>query len=103
MITYLYTLEYSDYVIPHAHTQFEPLLANVAVFAVADKYDIPDLQRLAMYKISGVLNNKNLESQFPQMIEAIFEAAPDMSDDFHKQARIQRKGAVATLLTIISA
>ena len=109
MLKYLYTLDYDDNgevasVAKYTHDKgasadlqattlteekqscaydsprYPELLNNIAVYAIADKYDIPELEVLAALKFdnalccSGIV--KDLAS-FPAIVDAVFDTTPD--------------------------
>ena len=101
MLIYLYTLEYEDTgkmasIVPYSTDMtssqetktnedlpadksqlFVKLLNNIAVYAVADKYDIPSLKVLARSKVDVLISGHSLTSDLPTLIDAIFSTTPD--------------------------
>ena len=49
---------------------------NVAVYAIADKYGIPELKELAKTKFKPLLLCAHLTSKTPIFVNAIFETTP---------------------------
>ena len=115
MLSYLYTLDYSDERLPDDSTEtvvaeatlpphlrhktksaagsetrsgrpssgveskplYDPKrLNNVLVYAVADKYDIPELKELAKRKFQGLMNNEWFNVEFEAVRNAVFESTP---------------------------
>ena len=100
MLTYLYTFDYDDeeeaasiapYMLEPAeikapspnvplsdrqaliHTR---LLNNVAVYAIAEKYDIPELKELAQVKFESSLGDQEPHSNLPIIVNAVWETTP---------------------------
>ena len=108
MLEYLYTLDYDDNgevadVANYAHgkgastdlqvptvtekqqlsahdlTGYHQLLNNIAVYAIADKYDIPELEALAVTKFNDALWNSTLGRDMASLraiIDAVFDTTP---------------------------
>ena len=59
---------------------YHRVLNNIAVYAIADKYDIPELEALAATKFSDALclwgEEMDLAS-LPAIVDAVFDATPD--------------------------
>ena len=108
MLTYLYTLDYDDegekasiasYIndtgtgaTSHAtvetaelpvvceETSYHRLLNNIAVYAIADRYNIPELEQLAETKFETALVLSDLGCDLPSLpmiMDAVFETTPD--------------------------
>lgn len=110
MLKYLYTLDYDDNgeaadVANYAHDKgasadlqattvteeeqlsadnppeaYHNLLNNIAVYAIADKYDIPELEVLAATKLENALNLCALVrylASLPAIVDAVFDTTPD--------------------------
>ena len=109
MLNYLYTLDYDDdgeaaSVANYSHdkdaseillattvTEEQPLSAhdppdytellnNIAVYAIADKYDIPELEVLAATKFEKALPCSGLVqdlASLPAIVDAVFDTTPD--------------------------
>ncbi|KAI9781051.1 MAG: hypothetical protein M1839_006326 [Geoglossum umbratile] len=55
-----------------------PLFSAIHVYAIADKYDIPDLKRFARSRFQDwALKGIWLRKDFPAIIRAVFELTPD--------------------------
>ena len=111
MLKYLYTLDYDDTgeaadVANYAHGKgtsahlrattatdeeqssaddppgkYHHLLNNIAVYAIADKYDIPALEMLAATRFESALHCSGLESDLaslPAIVDAVFDTTPDV-------------------------
>ena len=113
MMKYLYTLDYDDEgeaasVATYGHgkgasgnlqaatvieedelsennsSSYHKLLNNVAVYAIADKYDIPELGALAAKKFCTAIWDSMLVTDMASLraiIDAVFEATPDAKRD----------------------
>ena len=74
----------------HDPPDYSKTLNNIAVYAIADKYDIPALQVLAAEKFKQALWNdrrvlKDLAS-LPAIIDAVFDTTPDTQVGVRKEA-----------------
>ena len=111
MLKYLYTLDYDDTGEPanvanYAHGKgastnlqattatdeeqssgddplgnYHHLLNNIAVYAIADKYDIPELEMLAATRFESALHGSGLGSDLaglPAIVDAVFDTTPDV-------------------------
>ena len=99
MLTYFYTLNYDDegayaFLASYAHRMiYQPSLVdlqlpeheefklnkemnNVAVYAIADKYDIPELKELAKAKLRVTLSSGQLDYLALKVVDAIFVTTP---------------------------
>ena len=59
---------------------YPELLNNIAVYALADKYDIPELGMLAVTKFDCALHCSGIENDLaslPAVIDAVFDTTPD--------------------------
>ena len=114
MLKYLYTLDYDDTgeaadVAKYAHGKgasanlqattatdeeqssaddparnYHHLLNNIAVYAIADKYDIPELEALAAKKFSGAIWESTIGLDMARLraiIDAVFDVTPDAKCD----------------------
>ena len=64
----------------HDPPDYPELLNNIAVYAIADKYDIPELEVLAATKFEYALRCSGLErdrASLPAIIDAVFDTTPD--------------------------
>ena len=52
------------------------LLNNISEYAIADKYEIPDLNKLAEVKFSAIISEIWPHKDFPAVIQAVFESTP---------------------------
>ena len=109
MLRYLYTLNYDDHgeaasVANYTHNKgaseyllattvteeqqwsardppnYPELLNNVAVYAIADKYGIPELEVLAATKFENALQNSCIYedlASLPTIVDAVFDTTPD--------------------------
>ncbi|MCJ1450412.1 hypothetical protein MMC28_000743 [Mycoblastus sanguinarius] len=98
MLTYLYTLDYDDDGEPASLKQYilngsdslktttvpeggaqrhAKLMNNVAVYAIAEKYDIPELKELAKTKFTEILGIGILTPDIPMVVDAVFTITPD--------------------------
>lgn len=109
MLKYLYTLDYDDNgeatdMANYAHDNgastdlqaptltekqqlsvldppdYRKVLNNIAVYAIADKYDIPELEALAVTKFNHALWISRLGmnlANLPAIVDAVFDATPD--------------------------
>lgn len=103
MLTYLYTLDYDDagedasieqYMLNTCKAEkttvaaplseeessaFARVINHVAVYAVADKYDIFELKMLATTKFGVMLHGqgRTLAAWLPAVVHAVFETTPD--------------------------
>ena len=109
MLKYLYTLDYDDKgeaasVANYTHDKgasenllvtkmteeqqssardppdYPELLNNIAVYAIADKYDVPELEVLAATKFRDALQCSGIEedlASLPALIDAVFDTTPD--------------------------
>jgi len=120
MLTYLYTLKYdddgeaglpthymlnecSDIVTTVPDREFVPLpedeatrhlklMNNVVVYAMAEKYNIPELKELAKVKFNKALNPSPLTLNLPPIVHAIFATTP--STDYGLRGTIISLGAI---------
>ena len=58
-------------------TQDPRMMNNVLVYAVAEKYDIPDLKGLAKDKFQSLARSKWPHDDFCALVEAVFSTTPD--------------------------
>ena len=59
-------------------TRHDPrMMTNVLVYAVAEKYDIPDLKDLAKHKFGTLARSKWPQDEFHAVTEAVFSTTPD--------------------------
>ena len=59
---------------------YHKLMNNIAVYAIADKYDIPELEVLAATKFEDTLVSESImasRASIPAIIDAVFDATPD--------------------------
>lgn len=49
---------------------------NVVVYAVAQKYDIPELKELAKERLTKSLREGGLMADLPSIVDAIYETTP---------------------------
>ena len=109
MLNYLYTLDYDDngdaasvtiythgkganenlqativtegeQLSAHDPPDYYELMNNIAVYAIADKYDIPELEVLAVTKFKKALHCSNIVedlASLPAIIDAVFDTTPD--------------------------
>lgn len=61
----------------HDPPGYHELLNNIAVYVIADKYDIPDLEMLAATKFENALQNSGMVASLPAIIDAVFDATSD--------------------------
>lgn len=93
MLTYLYTLDYYDggnvpdisHYLLGSSTNLDTtagtpcteetaqIINNIAVYAIAGKYDIPELKALAKTKFGSLLSQQELTADIPRIISAVFE------------------------------
>lgn len=106
MLKYLYTLDYDDNgeaasVADYTHNKgasgnlstttateeqqwsapdYPEVLNNIAVYAIADKYDIPELEVLAATKFENALKGSGIEedlASLPAIVDAVFDTTPN--------------------------
>jgi len=75
MVNYMYQLDYTYE--PKAEHETSHMMIDVQMYAIADKYDIPGLKRLAILKFRGLTNASWKTPAFPEAIKAIYETTPD--------------------------
>ena len=64
----------------HHPPNYTELLNNIAVYAIADKYDIPELEVLAATKFEDALPCSGLVrdlASLPAIVDAVFDTTPD--------------------------
>lgn len=96
MLTYLYTVDYDDKSDDNglasagaepATSQFErvkadgslidQMIADVLVYAIADKYNIPELKELSMSKFEALLDDESVPNKFAAVVDAVYTTTPD--------------------------
>ncbi len=96
MLTYLYTVDYDDKCdntglasagAEPATSQFEQvkadsslidqMIADVLVYAIADKYNIPELKELSMSKFEALLDDESVPNKFAAVVDAVYTTTPD--------------------------
>ena len=75
MLYYLYNFEYSDVV--NEQEAFSPIVFNVYVHSIADKYNIDDLEKLAVSKFSSRAKEEWNSQAFADAIQLVFGEAAD--------------------------
>lgn len=75
MINYMYQLDYTYE--PKAEHETSHMMIDVLMYAIADKYDMPGLKRLALLKFTALVNASWRTAAFPTAIKAIYETTPD--------------------------
>ena len=50
---------------------------NIMVYAIADRYELPDLKRLAKNKFLETTNHISSNNEFAEMTRAVFSTMPD--------------------------
>ena len=61
-------------------SNYPELLNNIAVYAIADKYDIPELEVLAATKFENAIQCSGIEedlASLPIIVDAVFDTTPD--------------------------
>ena len=76
------------------HTQ---LLNNIIVYAIANKYDIPQLKLLAREKVEMLLSKHTMSPDLPLIIDVIFKTTPSSDKDLRSVAITFCKGHVCDL------
>ena len=71
---------------------------NVAVYAIADKYGIPELKELAKTKFKPLLLCAHLTSKTPIFVNAIFETTPSTDPGLREVAIEFCQSHVRTIL-----
>ena len=61
----------------HNQPDYHELLNHIAVYVIADKYDIPELEVLAAAKFENALQRSRIVATLPAIIGAVFDASSD--------------------------
>ena len=77
MVTFFYNADYDDE-LPDG-TEFSRLQLHIRMFALADKYDIPDLSIVAAKKYSSGCDTSWNPSEFLTSIRDVYETTPPSS------------------------
>lgn len=77
MLRYLYTGSYHDDSGDAKQSDLTPILFNVHMHTIADKYDIPPLVTLAEAKFAERAEEEWISADFANAIEEVYATAPD--------------------------
>ncbi|KAM3417136.1 hypothetical protein BST61_g8711 [Cercospora zeina] len=86
MLTYMYTADYSDKGKFFSVSFFEPILFNVHVHTIGDKYGMPDLCKLAEAKFAELAAKCWRTAGFAKAVEEMYTTAPDSKRNLQKTA-----------------
>ena len=82
MLFYLYHFDYSDAV--NEQEAFTPIVFDVYMHSIADKYNIDDLEKLAASKFSTRAREEWKTQAFADAIQLIFTQAADRQQELRK-------------------
>lgn len=86
MLRYLYTGQYNDDDGGTPEPPLPSLLFNVHLHIMGDKYDIPDLCKVAEERFAATAGDKWYTTDFANAIAEIYKTAPDTKGVLHKTA-----------------
>ena len=88
MLIYLYTFDYDGIDInkedPDPIDPLKPVWHHINVYMIADKYDIPDLQKLAGDKFRASLNRRVIPSEARQVLKVVLENTPGSNNPLRR-------------------
>ena len=88
MLIYLYTSDYGGIDInkedPDPIDPLKPVWHHLNIYIVADKYDIPDLQKLASDKFRASLDRRILPSEARQVLKIVLETTPGSNNPLRR-------------------
>ena len=76
ILNYMYQLDYSDSSDELLTKGISPIRFNVLVYAMAEKFQIPPLKKLAAQKFEKLIGTQWDRDTFPAIIRAVYESTP---------------------------